>query len=411
MKTDNNTGLADADLRRRAEETGERLRDAVDGLLGELSRRGLRDQRSIQGALNLSQSAISRLMSSVRSGDSLATLSSMPGIEALRQMAKGASKSGVDRDCLERVNGAVDDLQSFLDDAVGDRGTLEAVLSDWVLESRSSFELRHKAAAFKSMSALRGVQADMILNTGIVYPSEQPGVHDCIGIDALLGCRRIRPNGVLRLFGSYLAPEGASFTVTGLDGAPIESMQDMLLPEFSTLAPERIETQHHGQFLETTIRELPLGKGVERGENLVCAQLYRGVHRAVRGTGAPSSGVGGQAEPPAEYFVVDALLHDEVWPDARPELRLYDTVVRGITHPDNPARQGDRLDMLESVQVLGRGPEALRLPEFARYPELVRHVCAKAGWDPMRLRAFRCKVRYPIHGAQIGLAFALPTAA
>lgn len=401
--------LSDAALRRRAEETGDRLRSAVDSLLTELGRRGMRDQRSIQGALKLSQSAISRLVSSVRSGDSLATLSSIPGPEALRQMVKGASQSGVDRDCIERVEGAVAGLQDFLDSEIGDRGTLDAVLSDWVQESRATFELRHKAAAFKSMSALRGVQAEMILNAGIVYPSaSNADVHDCIGIDALLRCRRIRPSGVLRLFGSYLAPEGASFAVSGLKGDAILSMQDMLLPEFSTVPAAHIETKHHGQYLETTVRELPLGKGADRGEDLVCAQLYRGVHRAWRGEGAPSSGVGGQAEPPAEYYVVDALLHDEVWPDALPELRLFDTVVRGITHPDNGSRQGDRLDMLESVQSLGRGPEAFRIPEFSAYPELIRQTCAQVGWDPLRLRGFRCKVRYPIYGSQIGLAFKLP---
>src|SRR3954471_22359705 len=85
MATDNKTMTPDAALRRRAEETGEGLRTAVEALLAELAGRGMRDQRSIQSALDLSQSAISRLVSSVRSGDSLATLASIPGPEALRQ--------------------------------------------------------------------------------------------------------------------------------------------------------------------------------------------------------------------------------------------------------------------------------------------------------------------------------------
>lgn len=403
-----NTTGTDGGLRRRAEEIGDTLRSAVDGLLGELGQRGLRDQRSIQGALNLSQSAVSRLVSSVRSGDSLATLTSIPGPEALRQMLKGASRSGVDRACLDKVEAAVSGLQDFLDAEVGDRAALEALLSEWVHESRGAFELRHKAAAFKAMSALRGVQAEFIVNCGIVYPSAQEGVYDCIGIDALLGCRRIRPSGVLRLYGSHLAPQGARFSVAGLDGRTIESMPDMLLPEFSTIPAADIETRHHGEFIETTVRNLPLAKGQNRGADLVCAQVYRGLQRARRGDGPPSSGVGGQAEPPAEHFLVDALLHEDVWPGARPELRVYDTVVRGITHPDDPKRQGDRLDLMETVHTMGHGPDAFRIPEFSRYPELIRHACAQVGWDAAKLRGFRCRVRYPIYGAQIGLAFALP---
>ena len=398
----------DATLRRLAEETGDELRGAVEALLAELGRRGMRDQRAIQGALNLSQSAISRLVSSVRSGDSLATLSSIPGPEALRQLVSGATKSGIARELVDRVEHAVEGLEHFLAHQVGDRGTLEAVLSDWVHESRSTFEQRHKAAAFKAMSALRGVRADMVLNCGIVHPAAaDPAVYDCIGIDALLGCRRVRPNGVLRMIGSHLAPEGSGFQVTNLAGAPIAAMPDMLLPGFSTIPVEHIATTHHGQFIETTVCELPLGNGAERGGDLVCAQMYRGLQRARRGNGPPSSGVGGQAEPPSEHFLVDALLHDDVWPGARPELRVYDTVVRGLTHPDDPSRQGDRLDLLESVQALGTGPEAFRVPEFPRYAELIREVCAQAGWDASKLRGFRCKVRHPIYGSQIGLAFPL----
>ena len=282
------------------------------------------------------------------------------------------------------------------------------MLSDWVHESRATFELRHKAAAFKAMSALRGVRADMVLSGAIIHPSaSSTDVYDTIAIDALLGCRRVRPSGMLRLFGSHPEPEGSRFTVTNLGGKPIAAMPDMLLPEFSTIPIDSIRTTHHGQFFETTVSELPLGKGLDPGEDLICAQMYRGLHRARRGDGPPTSGIGGWAEPPSEYFLVDALLHEDVWPDAKPETIVYDTVVRGMTHPDNQARQGDRLDLIENVQSLGVGPEAFRIPEFARYPELIRSLCATLGWDAGKLRGYRCKVRYPIYGSQINLAFPL----
>ena len=408
MEPKSRTLEADTTLRRRAEETGDALRSSIESLLAELAKRGMRDQRAMQGALKLSQSAISRIISSVRSGDSLATLSSIPGPEALRQMIKGASSAGVEPGCVQLVEDAVAALERFLDSEIGDRGTLEAVLSDWVHESRSTFELRHKAAAFKAMSALRGVRADMVLSSAIIHPSAAArDVFDTIAIDALVGCRRVRPSGVLRLFGSHPEAEGSRFTVTNLAGKPIAAMPDMLLPEFSTIPVDSIRTTHHGQFFETTVRELPLGKGLDPGEDLVCAQMYRGLHRARRGDGPPTSGIGGWAEPPSEYFLVDALLHEDVWPDAKPELIVYDTVVRGMTHPDNLSRQGDRLDLIENIQSLGVGPEAFRIPEFARYAELVRTLCATQGWDAGKLRGYRCKVRYPIYGSQINLAFPL----
>jgi hypothetical protein len=89
---------------------------------------------------------------------------------------------------------------------------------------------------------------------------------------------------------------------------------------------------------------------------------------------------------------------------------MFDTVVRGITHPDNPARQGDRIEMLESITPLGRGIEAFRLSEFPRYTELLSYFCEKEGWNPKAFRGFRCKIRFPLYGSQIGLAFRLPEA-
>lgn len=398
----------DAGLRRRAEDVGDRLQRAVEALVAELGRRGIHDQRSIQAAFDLSQAATSKLLSSVRRADPLATLSLIPGPEALEQMVAGAARAGVGREHLAEVEEAILKLRALVDGEVGSRATLDAMLSDWVQESRASFELRHKAAAFKAMSAVRGVQADLVFNAGIVHPSARPEVHDCIGIDALLGCRRVRPSGTLRLTGAHMAPPGASFELTGLDGKPIGGMQDLLLSDYSTLPAERIQTRRHGHLLESTVPDLPLGQRASRGHDIVSAQMFRGLHRAQRGAGGRTAGFAGQAEPPAETLVIDALVHEAMWPDSRPELSLFDTVVRGIAHPDDPWRQADRLDMVEQVQSLGRGPDAFRLPEFPRYPELVRQLCARAGWDADRLRGWRVRVRYPIYGSQVGLAFPLP---
>ncbi len=398
----------DAELRRRAEEVGEALQRAVEALVSELGSLGIHDQRSIQAAFDLSQAATSKLLSSIRRADPLATLNMIPGPEALGQMAAGAARAGVSRTALVAAEEAIARLRGFVDGEIGGRATLDAMLSDWVQESRASFELRHKSAAFKAMSAVRGVQADLVFNAGIVYPAAQGERLDCIGLDALLGCRRSRPTGSLRLSGAHMPPPGASFQLTSLAGGPVEAMSDLLMPEYSTLAAERFETARHGDRLEATVSDLPLGQRHARGQDIVSAQVFRGLHRQRRGDGGPTAGFAGQAEPPAEVCVVDALVHDEVWPDIQPRLCLFDTVVRGIAHPDDPWRQADRLDMLESVQPLGRGPDAFRLPEFPRYPELVRDVCARLGWDANRLRGWRVRVRYPIYGAQIGLAFPLP---
>ena len=394
-------------MRERAAEIGALLQQTIELVLADLGQRGVTDQRSLQAAFDLSQSATSRLVSAVRQGDPLATLSLIPGPEALQQMLRGAQAAGVGPARVRAAEEAVARLRAFLDIEVGNRGTLDALLVDWVHEARGSFELRQKAAAFKAMSAIRGVQAQTVMTTAIVHPSLQPGLCDSVGIDALLGCRRLRPSGVLRLTGVQMAAPEEVAPFTALDGSPLQTMRDLLLAGFSTVAPERIDTARHGNQLELTVRELPLGKGTEPGEDLVCSQLFRGSPRLQRGDGPPHAGAFGQAEPPCEHYVLDVLLHDDVWPGVVPELHIFDTVVRGLAHADDPSRNGDRLDLLETVQTLGRGPDAFRLPQYPRYVELVRHVCGRLGWDATRLRGFRVKVRYPIYGSQTALTFAL----
>ena len=400
---------ADQSLRQETQAVGQQMQQAVGAVLDRLAEAGVRDQKAMQAALQLSQSAVSRLLTSVRGADPLAALCVMPGTEALRQMRRGAAKAGVATSLLRGVDEAVQRFEAFVEQRIGDRSALDSILRDWVQESRGSFELRHKAAAFKSMSALRGVQAELVLTAGILVPSAAgDATHDCLGIDAVLGCRRTRPSGLLHLHGYTMPPVGTPYQITDLDGRPIDSMADTLIPAFSTLQPAQVHTQRHGDLVATQVSTLPLGRGAGAGVDLVFGQWIRGVHRRRRMGGRPTAGLGGQAEPPAVTYVVDALLDDAVWPGVEPSLALYDTVVRGVAHPDDPLRDGDRLDMVETLQFLGRGPESFRMPEFPRYPALVRHVCARAGVDPERLRGYRCKVRFPVYGAQIGIGFPLP---
>lgn len=400
---------ADQALRRRTEAIGAELQVALLALLATVEGAGARDQKAYQSFLHIGQSAVSRLLSAVRAGDPLTTLVAIPGKLVLGQVLQGASRSGVDAACLARAAQAVAAFEAFVDLEFGDRAALDVVLSEWVLESQAAFDLRHRANAFKSAAALRGVQADLVLSVGIVYPSETSSDrHDGLGIDALLGCRRLKPSGLVRLNFSSMAKDPSRYVPTSLSGREISDLDDLLVPEFSTVQASQISAVRQGQLIQTSVSGLPLGGSQGRGHDMVHAHVYQNMHRARRGEGRPSSGMAAHAEPPAECCVIDALLHDDVWSGIQPEVRIFDTVIRGLAHPDDPTRFGDRLDTVETVQQLGRGPDAFRLPEFKAYPDLIRHVCKTRGWDAGKLRGYRVKVRYPTYGAQIGLAFHLP---
>lgn len=400
---------ADQALRRRTEAIGAELQAALLAVLATIESAGARDQKAYQAFLQIGQSAVSRLLSAVRAGDPLTTLVAIPGKVVLGQVLQGAARSGIDAACLARAAQAVQAFDAFVDHEFGDRAALDVVLSEWVLESQAAFDLRHRTIAFKSAAALRGVQADLVLSVGMVYPSAaSPDRHDGVGIDALLGCRRLKPSGLLRLNFSSMAKDPTRYSPQSLSGGDITDPTDLLVPDFSTVQAPQISSVRQGQLIQTSVADLPLGRTQGRGHDMVHAHFYQGMHRARRGEGRPTSGMAAHAEPPTECCVIDALLHDDVWPGIHPEVRIFDTVIRGLAHPDDPTRVGDRLDTVETVQHLGRGPDAFRLPEFNAYPDLIRHVCQSRGWDASKLRGYRIKVRYPTYGSQIGLAFQLP---
>jgi hypothetical protein len=400
---------ADAALRQRAEAVGLALRGALAELVQAVEAGGARDQRDYQSVLHIGQSAVSRLLAAARSGDPLTALVSVPGTSVLGQMLQGAARSRLDRDLVARTTTAVRAFEAFVDAEFGDRATLDIVLGEWVLESRAQIELRQRAMAHRTMAALRGVQADLVLSAGIVVPSRtDAGLHDGLAIEALLGCRRLKPSGVLRLNFQSMNGDLAQHLPQSPERPGDEGLSGLGLHPHSTVRPEQISTVRQQRLIQTTVHGLPLSRQQGPGQDIVSARVYRAAHRARRGDGGPTSGMAVHAEPPTACCVIDALLHDEVWPGVVPQPLCYDTVVRGIAHPDDPTRLGDRIELHETAQFLGHGPEAFRLPEFSGYPALIREVCTARDWDPARLRGWRLKVPYPIYGAQLALAFRLP---
>ena len=407
VRNQNESSKADNCLQRHVAAAGERLRSAIATMLDELAAVGTCEQREIQAALNLSQSVTSRLISCVRVNDPLATLVRVPGPQGLRKMLRGAARAGIKRDCLDNVDTAIRGVEDLINKKVGDRDSLGSLLSDWVHESRPSYELRQKYAAYKTMCALRGVQLRIQATCWLLHPTSEADVYDTVEIDALYGCRRVRPSVSMQTTTRHLAPEPHRFSVSGLSGQPVTSIRDIIVPEFSTANIEAMETRQSGTMTQTIVRDLPLGKGP--GVDIVTALVSRRMHHGTRGVNdAPTSGAAAHAAPPSADLVLDVLLHEDVWPGCKPELRIFDTAVRGLAHPDDPLRQADRMEMIESVVFLGQGVSTFRVAEIPHYIELIEYVCGRLGWDTQRFRGYRVKIRYPVYGSQVCLAFPLP---
>ena len=104
----------------------------------------------------------------------------------------------------------------------------------------------------------------------------------------------------------------------------------------------------------------------------------------------------------------DAFVHEDLFSGSDPSLRLYDTSFEGVADLNDPSRELDRLDMMESVESLGMGLSRCRSSDIGSYGEILRRVCETLDWSSGTFRGYRCRVDYPLYGTQVAMAWDQP---
>jgi len=231
---------------------------------------------------------------------------------------------------------------------------------------------------------------------------------DRAGITGICRMKRLRPGTPMGLLhGSSIAPppgtQRLSLDANAIDvehGAP-------LLREFSSLPLPGFDVQVQGDVVHYILQGD--GVGLRSMVDLFFADVMRGRYPAHRGVSPRPATPGAVIDIPVKALIVDVLVHEDVWPEAEPELRMYDTAGRGVANPTDPSRDMDRIDVLETIHDMGVQMERFRTREVGRYVEMVRFVCDRLGWDSSEFRGYRCRVEYPVYGTQINMLFRPPS--
>jgi hypothetical protein len=142
--------------------------------------------------------------------------------------------------------------------------------------------------------------------------------------------------------------------------------------------------------------------------DLTTACIMKGRHPRYQSDPPRRIAAFGDPTVPCRSLILDMLLHEDVWPDATPELLMYNTTRYEVANPNCPAADVYRLSVTETIEYLGKGVARFRVAEVGHYVEMIRHVCGKLGWDPERLRGYRCHIRYPVVGASACIVFDPP---
>lgn len=358
--------------------------------------------QKLAGQLGVDKVLASRLLKALRSADPMAVVHRTPGPEPLRRVLAASERLGVPADLLAEAHAAVDRYEELIRTEVGDRSALEAILSAWVPEARREFELRRKQAAYRAMSQLKGVEAQVYAEAAIFWPSADGQQVDVVWIKAVMGLHRLRP-GVPVHFTSQRRVEGrGGRRPTNLAGEPVDSVQGAVVTEFSTHPVPRLRAQIAGEATHYLLDEPGFGSG--SAVDLVTCEVNRSeIPRYLAASKGRRAWASSDVNIPARTSQFDLLIHEDLYPGEHPDLRVYDTTIRGQADVNDPTRDIDRYDLLETVDPLGLGVGRFGSSVVPRYRALLTHACETLGFAGERLRGYRVLSEYPIYGSQFAL--------
>lgn len=390
-----------SDIQARAAELGEELRRALELILSGLPARAA-TPADLVGLLGLNRDIAGRVLQAVARPSGLGVLGAAPGPEPLRKFAAAAAGSGVELDAAARLVEVADRIERMIRQDAGTRAAFDAIVSAADPAARERFEVASKASAFRGMSQLRGIQAEVWVNITLVHPSAvDPMRHDVAVVHGCLGMQRLRPGVRVRFNFKTLDPPDAQSLPEGIAvpaGAPVLSLAAHCRNPVAHLKALRA-----GKVIHYIAEDDSVGPGSATD------MLAFDHHPAAldRYTDDPNSSKGAFVSPvvPSKVLVFDTLLHESAYPGADPELTIFDMGTEGTAWVNNRARDIDRMDTVERVEFLGRDARRFFSTDIPSYPSILASVCSHLGWDPATFRGFRARVQYPVTGWQVCMSF------
>jgi hypothetical protein len=394
---------------------GHELLAAIGDVVGEVARPGTGPVAAAR-LLEVDKVLMSRVLKALRAGDTVGGLSAMPGPEPLRRLvAQATSKKLLRPGMAERALAAIERYERLIKHTLGDRSRLDSLLSVWAPGARREFELRRKQAAFKALSQIKGVQAEINHATVMLSPSADPERIDVVWVTGVLGLMRLRPGAALNFASRRVATGTDARRPLTLDGSPVDAGGggegdgggSMLVKEFCSRPTPRLKVTRVEQSLFYAVQDEALGAA--DAVDLVYAEVNRAeIPRYVPSGSGRRGYFFAEVNIPCAVLQFDVLMHRELYPGREAELVMYDTAFHGVASVNDRTRDIDRLDLLESADALGGPPLAgrLRSPDVPRYADLIAHAGTAAGFDLGEFRGFRTRIDYPLYGSQVTMAFA-----
>lgn len=360
--------------------------------------------------LGLDKSLAWKTVRLVTEEDMLAAMGRIPGRAGQRILLDALTKAGVPVPLVQELGAAFDDYERLIDTHAGDRDTLEIMLTQLSAESRRNAEESHRRQAFQGNCAIWGVQAHAQVGGHLIMPMHGEPEKLTIGMfNGLVDMRRLRENtdwvvATARLLTDDGKPMSLHFGP--LDPSVDVEKDPPVLREFCTdpqMALKQVPTKSGVMRLEMS------GGSVGLSGALTCFVGH--YHRVGVPRYANAEHQLGQhfttISTPAEWLLLDLLVHKSLDFAMTPELRLHSLL------PNAPQFLGDDSD--KSVIPLSVSPERIDdlektpTPEFEAMPRILGFAAKRLGYSLSDFVGFRLKLHYPPVPTIVAFRYRLPS--
>lgn len=345
--------------------------------------------------------------------DALAACPFVPGSGMMRRFLQCAQDAGVSADITRGVADAFSRFEQLVKHHAQDRAAFNSMIRDLHGEDAGKDDLKHKRAAYRASRHIHGVHADAVVNTLLFHPAapksgggEDEGGMDIAIVTGDVGVQQNRARTTLLRELVLRVREGSPRPIDATDRPLSDASADLsLLREFcSEPLPDFRTTYDASNRLVTQVHSRQLGS---KGAStyffaLVTRNMVPFTHadRPVRVWRSIMS-------IPSELFQRDVWIHRSLWKhDTPPSVGVY--WQRGLNQ-EGEIVVTDQLPVDEHVtEIVGPARFAYNT-DVPRYPEMIRHVAARLGWEIDDFRLFRCRIEYPVVGSIVQFNF--PTGA
>ncbi|MEX2218513.1 MAG: hypothetical protein WD749_07090 [Phycisphaerales bacterium] len=387
------------------------LRPALAGVLEGLTPPILR-ATDLGRRLSIDKNLSWHIFNAATAHDTRTLASLLPGRRAMERFFTAVAVQGVADGAIDRARAAYERFEASVERHAANRDAFAAMvagigLRDQGLDNHAAADAKQKRAMFRAASLLWGRQARVGLHALVVHPSAQPNLIDKVSVRATIGLHRTRRGVTLHTMGSLThAPRRGDppgpIAFEALDTREASPDSVGLLRDFCSQPPPQFRLQPCGE-QSISYELVSNGVGVSSDVSFALGHVMRASGVMPGSVAGSEIAMSARVVAPWEVYIGDMLMHESVWDEGLPEVRVYAYPSQGSALE---YRDADLLPIIEKTHYLGRGVDSGRTPLIPRYAEMMLYAMERVGWKPEEFRVFRCRVDYPVVQSRIRMRFA-----